>query len=111
MSKPAFVSFAEKKLENEFELLGGGCFEDKKLYSFIDRAIIDLKKDPCCGIKIPRRIWPKTYVKKYGITNLWKYDLPNGWRVIYTIVVEEIRILSVILEWFDHPGYERRFAY
>ena len=111
MNKPAFVSFAEKKLEKEFALLGAGGFEDKKLYSFIDRAIKDLKEDPCCGIKIPKQVWPRNYVQKYGITNLWKYDLPNGWRMIYTIVIEEIRILSVVLEWFDHKEYSRRFGY
>jgi len=50
-------------------------------------------------------------IKKYKISNLWKYDLTNGWRLIYTIESDEIRIISIILEWFDHKNYEKRFGY
>ncbi|MFH0906386.1 MAG: hypothetical protein V1824_03545 [archaeon] len=108
--KQIFVAFVSKKLENEFELLKDNSF-DNKLYEFIDRAISDLKKDSASGIKIPKNLWPKEYIKRYNITNLWKYDLPNGWRLIYTIKTDEITIISVILEWFNHKDYEKRFKY
>ena len=81
------------------------------LYGFIDRALDDLKKNPSCGTKIHKRLWPKEYKKKYGITNLWKYDLPNAWRLIYTIETDEVMIMNIILEWFNHKEYERRFKY
>lgn len=109
--KPKKVIFSEKKVETSFEELKEGKFEDKRLYEFINRAINDIKKEPTCGVKIPKKIWPKTYIQNYGITNLWKYDLPNAWRLVYTIKEDEIRILSVILEWFDHKEYEKRFKY
>ncbi len=109
--KPIYVTFGNKKLENEFESLKEGKFEDKQLYGFISRAREDLKKNPTCGTKIEKRLWPKEYVQTYAATNLWKYDLPNGWRLIYTIQTNEVMILNVILEWFDHKGYERRFKY
>ena len=98
--KNKHVGFINKNLKNEFQTLKKGKFEDKQLYDFIDRAINDLKKNPACGIKIPKKIWPKGYIKKYAITNLWKYDLPNGWRLIYTIETDEITIVAIILEWF-----------
>ena len=79
--KPIFVTFVEKKLESTFEELKEGKFEDKRLYEFINRAIDDLKKDPISGTKIPKKLWPKAYIQKYEITNLFKYDLPNGWRL------------------------------
>jgi hypothetical protein len=51
-------------------------------------------------------------VTKYRIKNLWKYDLPNGWRLLYTITADnEVEIISAILEWFDHKNYERKFKY
>ncbi|GAI89960.1 unnamed protein product [marine sediment metagenome] len=75
------------------------------------RAIDDLKKNPTCGTKIPRKLWPKYYIKEYQITNLWKYDLPNAWRLIYTILEDKVMILNVILEWFSHKDYERKFRY
>lgn len=111
MNKQISVAFVSSKLKEEFEVLKKGKFEDKKLYEFIDRAINDLKNNPGCGIKIPKKLWPKEYIKKYNITNLWKYDLPNSWGVIYTIETYEIKIMNIILEWFDHKGYERRFNY
>jgi len=111
MNKEIYVAFISKKLKEEFETLKEGKFEDKELYEFINRAIDDLKVNSTCGIKIPKNLWPKDYITKYGITNLWKYDLPNGWRLIYTIEADEIRIMNIILEWFDHKEYERRFGY
>jgi Txe/YoeB family toxin of Txe-Axe toxin-antitoxin module len=110
-NKPVYVSFANKKIEQNFERLKEEKFEDKQLYRFIQRAIDDLKKDPMCGIKLSKSIWPKSYIKQYRITNLWKYDLPNAWRLIYTIFEDKIMILNVILEWFPHQEYERRFRY
>ena len=52
----------------------------------------------------------KEYLR-YKITNLWKYDLPKGWRLIYSIGREGVEILSIILEWMNHKNYERRFNY
>ena len=110
-TKQAYVAFADVKLEREFETLKEGKFQDKRLYQFIERAIKDMKNNPACGIKIPKRLWPKTYVEHYDINNLWKYDLPNGWRLLYTIKEDEVKILNVVLEWFDHKEYEKRFNY
>ena len=111
MKKEISVAFISKKLKEEFESLKEGKFEDKQLYKFIDRAIDDIKQNPTCGIKIPKKLWPKIYIQKYEITNLWKYDLPNAWRLLYTIETDEIRIMGIILEWFDHKEYEKRFSY
>lgn len=111
MSKEILVAFISQKIKLEFESLKDRKFEDKELYEFINRAIDDLKKDPTCGTKIPRKLWPKAYIQKYGITNLWKYDLPNAWRLIYTIESDEVKIINIILEWFNHKEYEKRFKY
>jgi hypothetical protein len=56
-------------------------------------------------------LWPKGYSTKHNINSLYKYDLPNGWRLIYTVKGSQLEILSIIIEWFDHKGYERRFKY
>ena len=109
--KPTYVTFINKKTEELFEELKQGKYEDKKIYEFIERAIQDLKQTPTCGTKIPQRLWPKEYTQKYEITNLWKYDLPNAWRLLYTIKTDEIKILNIILEWLDHKQYEKRFKY
>jgi len=105
------VTFIEESARNAFEKLKEGRFEDKTLYEFIDRAIDDLEGNPFVGVRIAKRLWPKEYIQKYGINNLWKYDLPNGWRLLYTIKGDSIKVIAVILEWMDHKSYERRFNY
>jgi len=76
------------------------------------RAIKDLKENAFFGIQIPKRLIPKIYKDKYGLNNLWKYDLPQGWRLLYTITAEnEVELISAILEWFNHKDYEKRMKY
>ena len=77
----------------------------------IGNAIQKLKLDPKYGIPIPKNLIPDEYLQKYGVDNLWKYNLSRGWRLIYTIKKENILLLVVLLEWFDHKNYERRFGY
>jgi Txe/YoeB family toxin of Txe-Axe toxin-antitoxin module len=102
------VVFAEDNLQKEFDELK----ENEELKDYIKRAVKDLQSNAFCGIQIPKKLIPKEYVKKYQIDNLWKYDLPDGWRLVYSIMPQnKIEIISVIVEWFDHKDYERRFNY
>lgn len=104
------IIFADEKLKKEFEELKN--FKEKKLYEQLVKAFKNLEENPFCGIQIPKRLIPKEYIKKYGeITNLWKYNLPDAWRLIYTIKNNKISLLSIILEWMNHKEYERRFGY
>ncbi|MFH1255685.1 MAG: hypothetical protein V1494_00160 [Candidatus Diapherotrites archaeon] len=105
------VAFADDSIKKAFEELGKGKFEEQQLFSFLKRAIDDLKENPLCGIRIPSSLWPKEYVKKYNIDNLRKYDLPSGWRLIYTLRGNDIEIISVLIEWYNHKEYERKFNY
>jgi len=105
------IGFAEPSIKKAFNDLEKGKHEDKELFRFLQRAIEDLKSNPFSGIRVPSRLWPKEYIKKYKINNLRKYDLPNAWRLIYTIKGNEVEIVSVLIEWFDHKKYERKFKY
>ena len=108
MKKPSFAVFADDKIEKAFYSLE----EKNEIKKFIKRAIKDIEENVFCGIRIPKKLIPKEYVKKYEINNLWKYDLPDGWRLIYSITTpNKIEILSIIMEWFNHKEYERRFKY
>jgi len=108
MMKPSKVVFISQELEKSFNSLPN----NDPIKKAIIRAIKDLKRNAFSGIQIPKRLFPKEYVKKYEINNLWKYDLPKGWRLLYTVIGEnEVQIISAILEWFDHKEYERRFGY
>ena len=106
--KPSDVIFAEEKLERKFNCLS----EDDEIKKYLKRAIKDIQENVFCGIQIPKKIIPNEYIKKYKINNLWKYDLPDGWRLIYSITTpNKVEIISVILDWFNHKDYERKFKY
>lgn len=108
MIKASRVVFISDELEKDFNELE----DDDPIKKGIIRAINDLKENAFSGIQIPKRLFPKEYVQKYGIKNLWKYDLPNAWRLLYTVTAEnEVDLISAILEWFDHKMYERKFKY
>jgi Txe/YoeB family toxin of Txe-Axe toxin-antitoxin module len=104
------VIFGDEKLKEEFEKLGN--LKEKQLKEQLIKAFENLEEDAFCGIQIPKRLIPQEYLKRFGqLTNLWKYNLPNAWRMIYTIKNNKVEILSIILEWLDHKEYEKRFHY
>src|SRR3972149_1766745 len=102
------VQFINENLKKAFEELNK---EDKKMYDFILRAFEDIENNAFCGIQIPKRLIPKEYIKKYDVKNLWKYNLPDAWRLIYGIKGRNLLVFSIILEWMDHKTYERKFGY
>lgn len=111
MERTKEVTFISKKVKEEYEALGNGRFEDKELHKLITRAIEEIKNNPLRYTRIPENLIPEKYVQEYGIKALWKYDLPDGWRLLYTVTGNEIKIVSIILEWLNHKEYERRFNY
>ena len=108
MKKPSKVVFIEDELEVSFNSLRN----DDPIKKSISRAIDDLKENAFSGIQVPKRLIPKSYIQKDGLNNLWKYDLPQVWRLLYTITAEnEVELISAILEWFNHKKYEKRMKY
>lgn len=102
------VFFADKRLEEAFIAVGK---RDPMLHKWIAGAMKKLGSDPFSGVAIRKNMIPKFYGERRHIDNLWKLNLPGGWRLIYSIVKDEIGIMSIILEWLPHKKYERRFGY
>jgi Txe/YoeB family toxin of Txe-Axe toxin-antitoxin module len=108
----SLVILGNDKIKSALEKLKESKTEDKNTHLWIIRALEDLEQNAFSGIQIPKKLIPKEYNKKFGkLDNLWKYNLPNAWRLIYTIKREQVIVLSVILEWMNHKEYERRFNY
>jgi hypothetical protein len=106
------VIFADEKLKKAFLKLQEGDSQEIELKKSLEKAFSQIEKNAFCGIQIPKRLIPKEYVKKYGrIDNLWKVNLPKGWRLLYTIKRDEVVVISIILEWMTHSEYEKRFGY
>ncbi len=105
------IQFANEKVQKAFEKLAFGNYEEKELKSHIEKAFKDILENAFCGVQIPRRLIPQDYIKKFGIKNVFKYNLPNAWRLLYSLEHGKFFIISIVLEWLDHKNYERRFNY
>lgn len=111
MKLPSKIKFADEALRKAFEQLKEGKGEERRLYDWLVRAFNDIEQNAFCGVQIPKRLIPREYLQKYDVHNVWKYNLPNAWRLIYSIEHQEIIVVSIVLEWMDHKEYERRFNY
>lgn len=78
--KPCEIQFVNEKIQKTYEEL-----KEKPLKDQLEKALCDIKENPFCGIQIPKRLIPKEYIKKHNIANVWKYNLPGAWRLIYSI--------------------------
>lgn len=101
------VIFADPKVEKAYNELA----EDDWLKKAINRAIQDCKENAFCGERIKKDQIPQDYIKKYGIDNLSWYPLPKGWRLVYSIAGNSMEIVAIIIEYYNHKDYERRFGY
>ncbi len=82
-----------------------------ELKKHIDEALDLIKSCPTAGDKLEKQLWPKDYINKYGINNLFRYQLPSGYRMIYTIMGDSKQIVCSILDVLNHKDYDKLFGY
>lgn len=72
-----------------------------------------LKINPHYGDPIAKNFIPPVYKEKYDVTNLFRIELPNYWRMLYTLTNNEteIEIIAFILDLIDHSAYNKKFGY
>ena len=106
--KPDKVVFFDKELEESFNELS----DKDPIKRGIIRAIRAIQEDFTCGRNVKKELIPKKIIDKYALNNLWLYDLPNGWRLLYSVTsTGEIEIIAAILDWMNHKDYERLFGF
>jgi len=106
--KPKKVIFVDEELEKLFE----GLPEEDALKKGLIKAIRDIQENAFCGRNVKKSLIPLELIRKYNINNLWIYNLPDAWRMLYVITsAEEIEIIAVVLNWMNHKDYERLFKF
>ena len=76
----------------------------------IERVISVLKENPQYGNPIKKELIPESF-KKAGIKNLYRAELSNFWRMLYTIEGTQVEILVFVLKIMDHKEYNKFFGY
>lgn len=119
MTKEIEVQFDEKAY-SEYLRLKEDVLDNRKsrkrptyqqLLSSIDNTIKNLKADPNHGNLIPRRYLSNKIIQKYGTDKIFRVELVGYWRLLYTLIGDEAKIIAFILEFMDHKRYDKIFGY
>ena len=86
---------------------------EKSILNAVNKKIDLIKLNIHYGGPISKNLIPMEYVEKYGITNLFRVELPNFWRMLYTLTnsESEIEIIAFVLDIIDHKKYNKKFGY
>ena len=104
--------------------------EAKEIYDFLkeqaqkskkERMILDslreklsiIQKNPHYGNPVKKKLIPAYYKIKYSANNLFRVELPQFWRMLYTLTNSEteIEIIAFVLDVCNHKEYDRKFGY
>ena len=76
----------------------------------VERMMNILKDNPQFGNPIRKDLIPESF-KQQGITNLYRAELSNFWRLIYTLEGDRVDIFLFVLSIVDHGEYNKLFGY
>ncbi|MEK6963518.1 MAG: hypothetical protein AABX70_03770 [Nanoarchaeota archaeon] len=81
---------------------------DVQLLKSIHRSLDILKINPFTGDPVPHRLWPKEFE---NLPNLFRMELSQFWRLLYYVIGDEVRVISVVFEICDHAQYNKILGY
>ena len=86
---------------------------EKSILNAVKQKSDLIKANPHYGNPIKKSLIPREYIEKYEITNLFRVELPNFWRMLYTLTEGEttIEIISFVLDIINHKEYNKKFGY
>lgn len=108
--KEVRIFLKEQAKESYLELKKRNDKESESILNSIERIKGILKENPQYGQPISKKLVPKSFLK-FGIQNLYRVELSNYWRMLYTIEGNNIEILVFVLSITDHKGYNKLFGY
>lgn len=98
-AKKSYIEFKESKDK-----------ESKSVFNSVERVKEVLKENPQYGDPIKKELIPKEFYE-FGIRNLYRVELSNYWRMLYTLEGNEDVIFVFILKIINHDEYNKLFGY
>ena len=108
--KEVRILLKEQAKDSYLELKKRTDKESQSILNSIERIKAILKNNPQFGDPIAKRLIPKLLRDK-GIQNLYRVELSNYWRMIYTIEGNKVEIFLFVLNIVDHKDYNKLFGY
>ena len=119
MDKPVIIRFDEEAFR-EYKLLQEAVVQGKtakrkptyeQLLSSVNNALKNIKANPFYGDLVPKKYLSKGVVDRYGTDKIFRTELVGYWRLLYTLIGDEVSIVAFILEYMDHDKYDKIFGY
>lgn len=108
----AEIAFQDlQKLVGEQRTKGITSSKEISLLNGIGRIFDILVSNPFYGENAKKDLIPLEYRNRYGAENLFIADLPDYWRMVYTLESDEIEIIAFILDIVDHDLYNKKFGF
>lgn len=108
--KEVRVILKDQAKESFLELKKKGDKESQSLLNSIQRIIDILKENPQFGDPIAKKLIPLKF-KQQEIQNLYRAELSNYWRLLYTLEGTRVEIFAIILSIINHKEYDKLFGY
>jgi hypothetical protein len=85
---------------------------NSKLFKSITDTIDLIRREPTRGDHVEHNKIPEYYIKKFKIRTLFRIELIDYWRLLYSIhSFDNVGIGILVLEALDHKKYNKRFGY
>lgn len=86
---------------------------DRSILNAVNKKVELIKINIHYGEPIAKRLIPDEYKIKYEANNLFRVELPNFWRMLYTLTDGEsqIEIIAFVLDVLNHKEYNKKFGY
>ena len=84
---------------------------EKSIFNSVREKLELIKTDPRLGESVKKKLIPKEYKEKYGMTVLYKVRLADYWRLLYTIKDNELEVVAIIVDIVDHEEYNDIFGF
>jgi len=110
LGKEVRIFFKGEAQESFLRLKSRNEKEAQSILRSIERNKEILKQNPQYGDPIAKNLIPEEF-KKQGIKNLYRIELSNFWRMLYTLEGNKVEIFLFVLKISDHPKYNKLFSY
>ncbi len=86
---------------------------ERSILNAVNKKVELIKANFHYGEPIAKDKIPAEYRQKYGISNLFWVELPQFWRMLYSLNPgeTEIEIVAFVLEISDHGKYDKLMGY
>ena len=81
--------------------------QEMQLLNSVNQKLGFIKSNPFYGDCIPKRLLPP----EYKVSSLWRVELSNFWRMLYTLKGDQKETIAQVIDILDHDSYNKKFGY